>query len=168
MLFPLGSLLFSLDDKLSDYMPEFKEMMVETADGVKKAEKPILIKHLFEMTAGFSYNCCSDKLEKAREETTDQIYIFEEMELGTYYLVQVNTLEGYSENTKRVKFVVSEDEEIVKVEVKNKLKSEEKPNKEKDAFALELPLLCSVAMFDIALCIGIIVYVKKRKQKSKK
>ncbi|MBQ9940141.1 MAG: beta-lactamase family protein [Clostridia bacterium] len=61
--------LFSLDDKLCDYMPEFKEMMVETADGVKKAEKPILIKHLFEMTAGFSYNCRSDKLEKAREET---------------------------------------------------------------------------------------------------
>ena len=43
--------LFSLDDKLSDYMPEFTEMMVRTEQGVKKAENPILIKHLFEMTA---------------------------------------------------------------------------------------------------------------------
>lgn len=47
--------LFSLEDKLSDYMPEFKEMSVRTEEGIKKAEKPILIKHLFEMTAGFTY-----------------------------------------------------------------------------------------------------------------
>ena len=49
--------LYSLEDKLSDYMPEFKEMTVKTSDGIKKAENPILIKHLFEMTAGFSYEC---------------------------------------------------------------------------------------------------------------
>jgi len=61
--------LFSLDDKLSDYMPEFAEMTVKTEDGIKKAEKPILIKHLFEMTAGFSYNCKSPELLKAKEET---------------------------------------------------------------------------------------------------
>lgn len=48
--------MFSLDDKLSDYMPEFAEMTVLTDEGVKKAENPILIKHLFEMTAGFSYD----------------------------------------------------------------------------------------------------------------
>ena len=34
--------LFSLEDKLSDYMPEFKEMTVRTDDGIKKAENPIL------------------------------------------------------------------------------------------------------------------------------
>ncbi len=61
--------LFSLDDKLSDYMPEFEEMTVKTDDGIKKAENPILIKHLFEMTAGFSYDCCSPQLKKAIEET---------------------------------------------------------------------------------------------------
>ena len=47
--------LFSLEDKLSDYMPEFEEMTVKTEDGIKKAENPILVKHLFEMTAGFNY-----------------------------------------------------------------------------------------------------------------
>lgn len=61
--------LFSLEDKLSDYMPEFKEMTVKTADGIKKAENPILIKHLFEMTAGFSYDTTSPQLLKCREET---------------------------------------------------------------------------------------------------
>ena len=61
--------LFSLDDKLSDYMPEFKEMTVKTDDGVKKATKPILIKHLFEMTAGFSYNCRSSQLTQAVNDT---------------------------------------------------------------------------------------------------
>lgn len=61
--------LFSLDDKLSDYMPEFKEMTVKTDDGIKKAENPILIKHLFGMTAGFSYDCCSPQLKKAISET---------------------------------------------------------------------------------------------------
>lgn len=61
--------LFSLEDKLSDYMPEFKEMKVKTDDGIKQAEKPILIRHLFEMTAGFSYDCDSEQIRKAFSET---------------------------------------------------------------------------------------------------
>ncbi len=61
--------LFSLEDKLSDYMPEFKEMTVKTEDGIKKAEKPILVRHLFEMTAGFSYNCRSPQIMSAISET---------------------------------------------------------------------------------------------------
>ena len=60
--------LFSLDDKLSDYIPEFKEMYVKTVDGVKKAEKPILITHLFEMTAGFSYEE-SEPIKQAQRDT---------------------------------------------------------------------------------------------------
>ena len=62
--------LFSLEDKLSDYMPEFKEMTVKTADGIKKAENPILIKNLFEMTAGFSYACYSPQLKRCIDETS--------------------------------------------------------------------------------------------------
>lgn len=61
--------LYSLDDKLSDYMPEFTDMNVKTEDGVKKAENPILIKHLFEMTAGFSYDTSSPYLKKCFDET---------------------------------------------------------------------------------------------------
>lgn len=61
--------LFSLDDKLSCYMPEFENMTVQTPNGIKKAEKPILIKHLFEMTAGFTYDCRSELLQRAINDT---------------------------------------------------------------------------------------------------
>jgi len=61
--------LFSLEDRLADYMPEFAEMNIKTEDGVRKAEKPILIKHLFEMTAGFSYNGLSENMMNARAKT---------------------------------------------------------------------------------------------------
>lgn len=67
MLYEKG--LFSLEDELSKYLPEFREMSVKTENGIKKAEKPILIKHLFEMTAGFSYDLNSPELLKCREET---------------------------------------------------------------------------------------------------
>lgn len=61
--------MFSLEDKLSDYMPEFKSMTVKTESGIKEAKKPILIKHLFEMTAGFSYDVQSPQIKKCQEET---------------------------------------------------------------------------------------------------
>ena len=61
--------MFSLEDKLSDYMPEFKDMTVKAKDGIKKAENPILVRHLFEMTAGFSYNCRSPHIVTAISET---------------------------------------------------------------------------------------------------
>ncbi len=61
--------LFSLEDKLSDYMPEFERMTVKTENGIKDAENPILIKHLFEMTAGFSYNTASPSILECRQQT---------------------------------------------------------------------------------------------------
>ena len=60
--------LFSLEDPLSKYMPEFAHMKVQTEEGLKDAENPILIKHLFEMTAGFSYKI-SENLKKGVAET---------------------------------------------------------------------------------------------------
>ena len=61
--------LFSLEDKLSDYMPEFEDMTVQTDFGIKKAKNPILIEHLFEMTAGFSYNMESVSFKKCINDT---------------------------------------------------------------------------------------------------
>lgn len=61
--------MFSLDDELSLYMPEFKEMTVRTDNGIKKSKNPILIKHLFEMTAGFSYDTQSSEIKRCQEET---------------------------------------------------------------------------------------------------
>ncbi len=48
--------LYSLDDKLSDYMPEFAEMQIASGEELKAAKNPILIRHLFEMSAGFDYD----------------------------------------------------------------------------------------------------------------
>ena len=48
--------LFSLEDRLSDYMPEFENMKIVSKGKLTDATVPIRIKHLFEMTAGFSYN----------------------------------------------------------------------------------------------------------------
>lgn len=52
--------LFSLDDKLSDYIPEFENMKLETGD----CKKPILIRHLFSMSAGFDYNISAPYIER--------------------------------------------------------------------------------------------------------
>lgn len=61
--------LFDLDDELSKYMPEFAHMTVRTDDGIVPATEPIRIRHLFTMTAGFSYALRSPQLLRMREET---------------------------------------------------------------------------------------------------
>ena len=61
--------LFSLEDKLSDYLPEFAEMTVQTENGIQSATRPILVQHLFEMTAGFSYNVHTPHLSQCKFDT---------------------------------------------------------------------------------------------------
>ncbi len=57
--------LFSLEDNLSLYLPAFAEMTVKTEDGgVRKAQNPIKIKHLFEMTSGMGYAMHAPVLEE--------------------------------------------------------------------------------------------------------
>ena len=61
---------FQLDDPLSLYLPEYAEMTVKTPDGgIKKAENPITLRHLFTMTAGFNYNLHSKSLRRAFDAT---------------------------------------------------------------------------------------------------
>lgn len=55
--------MFSLDDRLSDFMPAFREMTVKTENGIRKAEKPILIRHLFSMTSGMNYDLHTPELD---------------------------------------------------------------------------------------------------------
>ncbi len=67
MLYQQGG--FQLDDKLSDYLPEFAQMYVCKDGRLVKAENTITIRHLFTMTAGFTYDLNSPQLCLAREET---------------------------------------------------------------------------------------------------
>lgn len=60
---------FSLDDLLSDYLPAFRDMTVQTPEGIVPAKTPIRIENLFTMTAGFSYNYRSPKLLELRSHT---------------------------------------------------------------------------------------------------
>lgn len=47
---------FSMNDRLYDYLPEFRYMSVMRDGAVDDVKNPILIGHLFNMTAGFDYN----------------------------------------------------------------------------------------------------------------
>jgi len=59
-----------LDEPLYAYIPEFKEMYIKTKEGeLVKAERPILLRDLFCMTAGFSYNFHTPGFREARELT---------------------------------------------------------------------------------------------------
>ncbi len=61
--------LFDLEDELSKYMPEYKEMTVQTENGVVPAKNPIKIWHLFSMTAGLHYNISGPWLDELRKDT---------------------------------------------------------------------------------------------------
>ena len=61
--------LISLEDKLYEYMPEFRDMYVKNGQYIRKASKHITVENLFCMTAGFSYNLNSPMLQRVREDT---------------------------------------------------------------------------------------------------
>ena len=64
---------FLMNDPLSEYMPEFKEMtvrkMIDGKEEIVPAEKQIKVGQLFNMTAGFDYNFATKHVAAVREET---------------------------------------------------------------------------------------------------
>ncbi|MGI6264409.1 MAG: serine hydrolase domain-containing protein [Acutalibacteraceae bacterium] len=58
-----------LDAPLSDYLPEFAHPTVVDGDAVRPAENPILVRHLFSMQAGLTYDTDTPQLQAAREAT---------------------------------------------------------------------------------------------------
>lgn len=71
-----GSIL--LNDPLSEYLPEYAEMNVKKqhASGEslqEKAERPIRVRDLFTMTAGFSYDLGAPSLRDAMERTNGNV-----------------------------------------------------------------------------------------------
>ncbi len=66
--------VFLLSDPLSDYMPEYKTMYIKDANGtVRKAQNPITIGNLFDMTAGLHYNIECPAIQKAYKETNGKM-----------------------------------------------------------------------------------------------
>ncbi len=61
----------NLEDKVSDYIPEFKEMWVKSENGLRKAEKSITIQNLFSMTSGMNYDLNNASILKQRDQKPD-------------------------------------------------------------------------------------------------
>ncbi len=61
--------LFRLEDELSEYMPEFTEMTVNKDGKLVPAENKITVEQLFTMTAGFSYDLGTPRIQLCREQT---------------------------------------------------------------------------------------------------
>ena len=62
--------MFSLEDRVDKYFPEFSGLTVKGADGeIRRAEKPMLVKHLFEMTTGLGYDTLSPSIMAAKKQT---------------------------------------------------------------------------------------------------
>ena len=88
--------MFSLEDKLSKYLPEFETMYVKTADGgKKKAQNPILIKHLFTMTAGFDYSISRESVQELKEKTNGACPTREAVKLFAQKVLDFEPGEGW-------------------------------------------------------------------------
>ncbi len=65
--------LFTMNDPVAAYMPEFRDMKVRVRvdgrDEVEDAKRPILVRNLFNMTAGFDYNFGTPAVEEVRKRT---------------------------------------------------------------------------------------------------
>ncbi len=65
---------FLLDDPLSEFIPEYRQMFLKNQDGeIVEAKNPITIGDLFTMTAGFTYNLDNDAIAKTREITNGKM-----------------------------------------------------------------------------------------------
>lgn len=90
--------------------------------------------------------------------STDKVYEIEGMPVGTYYLVETSSPEGFELNSNKIEFTINGTDEIIEVIMENQLEV-----KVPDTLSSRSTLLLAIAMFDIALGIGIVTYVKKNR-----
>ena len=91
--------------------------------------------------------------------STDKSYLFEGLPKGKYYLVEDLAPEGYERNKEKIEIEIKDTGAVKeKIVMKNALLVPVP-----DTLSARSALLLVVAMFDIALGIGIVTYVKKHK-----
>lgn len=64
---------FLLDDPVYNYIEDFKDMYIEEEGRLRKAEKPITMRHLFTHTSGISYNVLCDSIKDAQKATNGKM-----------------------------------------------------------------------------------------------
>ena len=105
---------------------------------------------------------CTDakgnKNTECKWESTTEPYEISGLPVGKYYLIETKAPVGYELNTKKTEFIVESTSDEIQVILENELEVEVP-----DTLSSRSALLLTIAMFDIALGIGIITYVKKNK-----
>lgn len=92
--------------------------------------------------------------------STKETYIATDLKEGVYYLVVLNTPEGYEAKEEKIKFIVASGDEEKEIIVEN-VPVVVVP----DTLSSGTILLLSIAMIDIAIGIWIVIYVKNSKIK---
>ena len=142
------------DKKSKKELPGAKLSIVDKKGKILKKSVFDKDKHLI------TYSDDSDA-EACTWATTETPYLFEGIPVGKYYLIEELAPEGYVKNTEKIEIEIKAEGAVnKKINMKNALKV---PIPE--TLNARTALLLAVAMFDVSLFIGILLYVKKNKNK---
>lgn len=64
--------LIDLDDPVSNFLPEYKNLKVKTKEGISSAKTPMTIRHLLSMQSGLNYNLDAPSIKKVIKETNGE------------------------------------------------------------------------------------------------
>lgn len=137
---------------------ELTKVVISKLDATGKNELPGATLEIQDKDGKIVKYCGKDGNSECKWVSTDKSYEIKGLPIGTYYLIETIAPEGYVLSNEKIEFIVTDEAKVVKVEMKNELEVEV-PN----TLSSRSALLLTIAMFDIALGIGIVTYVKKNK-----
>lgn len=137
---------------------ELTKVVISKLDATGKNELPGATLEIQNEKGEIVKYCGKDGNSECKWVSTDKPYEIKGLPVGKYYLIETIAPKGYVLSKEKVEFIVTDEARVVKVEMKNELEVEV-PN----TLSARSALLLTIAMFDIALGIGIVTYVKKNK-----